>query len=152
MKPHTVRAIVTLFLLFVLQAFTVRDCLRNKNKSFNQERMPSRIEGAELAPLHKVAAKGQVEAVEVILQRIDNFTEGNKAIFLNSVSGGTTALGKAIKEGSESIVQLLIRQPQIDVNKTGGVDALPALLLALKCKQPEIAKTLLKECSTTLNS
>ncbi|WP_419241761.1 ankyrin repeat domain-containing protein [Cardinium endosymbiont of Nabis limbatus] len=151
LKLPIFRSIALLFLLLVLQAFyfPFQKCGRKvKDNGNNEKDMPDKegkgVKGIKLAHLHKAAGEGDVEEVRRILEKINTSTEEDKENFLNSVLVDTTALGKAIKNGFEPIVRLLIQQPQVDINETGK--ELPSLLLALKCNQPEIAKVLLTEC------
>ena len=128
--------------LFLLCAFQVKGCWGQGGKSSKKEELPT------LEYFRKVLGEGKRKTVEIILEGIDDKT---KAIFLNSVLDGTTALGNAIEKGNAQIVDELIKQPQIDINKTGKKH-FPSLLLALKCNKEAIAQILLTKCGDkTLN-
>ena len=144
-KPHGLRAIVTLFLLFALQAFTIPKCGGNKKESSGQEEVPN------IEAFHKAVGKRDLRKVQFYLEKISFWPKEKQEEFLNSVSDGTTALGNAIEKGNAQIVDELIKQPQIDINKTGKKH-FPSLLLALKCNKEAIAQILLTKCGDkTLN-
>ncbi|ROT47490.1 ankyrin repeat domain-containing protein [Candidatus Cardinium hertigii] len=85
-----------------------------------------------------------IEAVKIILDRISQDNDNQKALyqenFPNSINAHSkkTPLGKAIEMHHKEIVKLLVQHPDIDVYNTG--EGLNALLLALHNKDREMAQ------------
>lgn len=113
-------------------------CEGNKKESSGQEEVPN------IEAFHKAVGKGDLRKVQFYLEKISFWPKEKQEEFLNSVSDGTTALGKTIIQHSdeqEQMVMGLSRQKYIDLNETGT--GLTSLLLALKCKSKKIAQVLL---------
>ena len=74
-----------------------------------------------------------------------------KLMWINTASKIWTPLLSAVDENDEEIVEMLLKLPDIDVNKTGSGGWIP-LLLAIAEKNERIDEIFLKHPDTDVNN
>ncbi|WP_342265705.1 ankyrin repeat domain-containing protein [Cardinium endosymbiont of Philonthus spinipes] len=145
------RPLVALFSVFVLQAFYIDNCSKaRKEKGYKkpndfQALLPKSIRPS-LQSFHNAADRGELGKVQFILRELDGLDEKSREMFLNSLSGGTTALGKAIAQrnqpGYKLIIQLLCQQKNINLHNKGQ-DLFALLCIASEEGWLDVVKKLL---------